>query len=67
MDPHRINEIVLGKRSVTENAALRLACYFKTSPQFWMSLQAQYQLDVEGVEEWKGGRLEERKDGRLNH
>jgi hypothetical protein len=32
-----------------------------------MSLQAQYQLDVEGVEEWKGGRLEERKDGRLNH
>jgi addiction module HigA family antidote len=53
VDPRRINEIVLGKRSVTANTALRLALYFKTSPEFWLGLQAQYDLDVEGVEEWK--------------
>jgi addiction module HigA family antidote len=47
VDPRRINEIVLGKRSVTANTALRLARYFKTSPEFWLGLQAQYDLDVE--------------------
>lgn len=43
----RINEIVLGKRAVTANTALRLARYFGTSPQFWLGLQADYDLDVE--------------------
>ena len=42
----RINEIVLGKRSVTADTALRLARYFGTSPQFWMGLQADYDLDL---------------------
>jgi addiction module HigA family antidote len=47
VDPRRINEIVHGKRSVTANTALRLAHYFETSPEFWLGLQAQYDLDVE--------------------
>ena len=41
----RINEIVLGKRSVTADTALRLARYFGTTPQFWQGLQADYDLD----------------------
>ena len=45
--PRRINEIVLGKRRVTADTALRLAIYFKTSPQFWMNLQSAYDLDIE--------------------
>lgn len=47
VDPRRINEIVLRKRGVTANTALRLARYFNTSPEFWLGLQAQYDLDVE--------------------
>ena len=43
--PRRINEIILGKRAVSADTALRLACYFGTTPQFWMNLQAQYDLD----------------------
>jgi antitoxin HigA-1 len=42
----RINEIVLGKRSVTADTALRLSRYFKNSPQFWMGLQMDYDLDI---------------------
>jgi addiction module HigA family antidote len=42
----RINEIVLGKRRITADTALRLARYFDTSPQFWMGLQNDYDLDV---------------------
>ena len=42
----RINEIVLGKRRVTADTALRLARYFGTSPQFWLGLQVDYDLDV---------------------
>jgi len=42
----RINEIVLGKRRVTVDTALRLARYFGTSPQFWLGLQMDYDLDV---------------------
>lgn len=42
----RINEIVLKKRSVTADTALHLARYFGMSPQFWLGLQAQYDLDV---------------------
>ena len=43
--PRRINEIVLGKRSITADTALRLARYFGTSPQFWLGLQTDYDLD----------------------
>lgn len=43
--PRRINEIVLGKRGITADTAIRLAKRFKTSEQFWMSLQAEYDLE----------------------
>jgi addiction module HigA family antidote len=46
VDARRINEIVLGVRSVTADTALRLARYFGVSPQFWLGLQAEYDLDV---------------------
>jgi len=55
VDPRRINEIVLGRRSLTANTALRLARYFNTSPEFWLGLQSQYDLDVE--EDELGARL----------
>jgi len=42
----RINEIVLGKRGITADTALRLARYFRMSPQFWLGLQMDYELDV---------------------
>lgn len=42
----RINEIVLQKRKVTADTALRLARFFGTSAQFWLGLQSQYDLDV---------------------
>jgi len=44
--PRRINEIVLKKRSITADTALRLARYFGTSPQFWLGLQRDYDLDI---------------------
>ncbi len=43
--PRRINEIVLRKRAVTADTALRLARAFGTSAQFWMGLQADYDLE----------------------
>ena len=42
----RINEIVLGRRGITADTALRLARYFGVSAQFWMGLQKDYELDV---------------------
>jgi addiction module HigA family antidote len=42
--PRRINEIVLGKRGITADTALRLAKVFGTSVQFWMGLQDEYEL-----------------------
>jgi addiction module HigA family antidote len=56
VDARRINEIVLGKRSITADTALRLARFFGNSPQFWMGLQTQYDLDV--AEDTLGKRLE---------
>src|SRR3990167_8012266 len=53
--PRRINEIVLGKRSITDNTALRLGRYFGMSPQFWLGLQMDYDLDV--AEDELRGRL----------
>jgi addiction module HigA family antidote len=41
---NRLNEIVLGKRGITADTALRLARFLKTSPQFWMRLQADWDL-----------------------
>lgn len=45
--PRRINEIILGKRAISADTALRLARYFGNSAKFWMNLQAQYDLDSE--------------------
>jgi len=42
----RISEIVRGKRGITADTALRLGRFFKMSPQFWMNLQARYDLSV---------------------
>ncbi len=42
----RINEIVHGKRRITADTALRLAKYFDMSPQFWLGLQMDYDLDL---------------------
>ncbi|NIR47055.1 HigA family addiction module antidote protein [candidate division KSB1 bacterium] len=44
--PRRINEIVQRKRRITADTALRLAKYFDMSPQFWLGLQMDYDLDV---------------------
>lgn len=46
VSPRRINEIVLRKRAVTADTALRLARFFGTSPQFWLGLQTDYDLDL---------------------
>lgn len=42
--PRRINEIVHGKRAISADTALRLARFFGTTPDFWINLQAQYDL-----------------------
>src|SRR5512143_2997434 len=41
---NRLNEIVLGKRGISADTALKLARLFKMSPQFWMRLQADWDL-----------------------
>ena len=56
VDARRINEIVLGKRAVTADTALRLARFFGNSPQFWLGLQTQYDLDI--TEDQLGKRLD---------
>jgi antitoxin HigA-1 len=53
--PRRINEIVRGSRSISADTALRLARYFGTSDQFWLNLQARY--DLEAAKDGLGGRL----------
>ena len=55
--PRRINEIVLGKRRITPDTALRLAKYFQMSPQFWLGLQMDYDLDL--AEDRLSKRIEE--------
>jgi addiction module HigA family antidote len=44
--PRRINEIVLGKRGISADTALRLARHFGMSPEFWLGLQADFELDL---------------------
>jgi len=43
---NRLNEIILGKRGISADTALRLAQLLKTSPQFWMRLQADWDLHL---------------------
>lgn len=47
VDPRRINEIVLGKRAITADTALRLSRFFGLSEPFWLNLQAAHDLEVE--------------------
>lgn len=42
--PRRINEIILGKRAISADTALRLGTYFSNSPGYWLRLQAEYDL-----------------------
>lgn len=44
--PRRVNEIVLKKRSITADTALRLGRYFSMNPQFWLGMQSEFDLDV---------------------
>ena len=52
----RINEIVLGKRAISPDTALRLARYFGLTEPFWLNLQSRYDLEVE--KDRLAGRLE---------
>lgn len=60
--PRRINEIVLGKRGISADTAVRLARYYGTSESFWMGLQADY--DVEEAKRALGKSLQD-EVGRL--
>ena len=42
----RINQIVLGRRSIEADTALRLARFFGTSDRYWLNLQARYDLEI---------------------
>lgn len=53
--PRRINEIVRGLRGISADTALRLARYFRTTPQFWLNLQQRF--DLEAAEERVGARI----------
>lgn len=66
--PRRINEIVLGKRGVTADTAVRLAAALGTSERFWLGLQADYDLEeahrtlgdaVKRIEKIAAGRAEQ--------
>lgn len=48
--PNRINAIVNGTRGITGDTALRLSRYFGTTPQLWLNLQAEYELDKARLE-----------------
>lgn len=45
--PRRINEIILGKRKITANTALRLSAYFGNSPLYWLDVQSRFDLENE--------------------
>ena len=42
----RVNDVVLGRRAITADTALRLARYFATTPEFWVNLQVRYDLEI---------------------
>ena len=54
----RVNDIARGKRAITADTSLRLARYFGTTPQFWMNLQANYELEL--AEDARGIEIAER-------
>jgi addiction module HigA family antidote len=55
--PRRINEIVLGKRAITPDTALRLSRYFGLSERFWLNLQSRHDLEL--AKDRLAGRLEQ--------
>jgi addiction module HigA family antidote len=44
--PGQVNDIIRGKRSITPDSAARLAVFFKTTPDLWLNLQAQYDAKI---------------------
>jgi addiction module HigA family antidote len=56
LQPTRINQIAKGKAGVSAETALRLGRYFQMTPQFWMNLQSQYELET--AQDRLAGRLE---------
>jgi addiction module HigA family antidote len=49
----RANDIVLGRRGIAADTAMRFGRYFGTSPEFWINLQARYDLDVANRTLWR--------------
>jgi addiction module HigA family antidote len=78
----RVNEIVLGKRGITADTALRLARYFGMSAEFWLGLQMDYELDVaedeleskiekevtpmSGTEYWRKGKKRYERENKIH-
>jgi addiction module HigA family antidote len=52
VNPARVNDIVHGRSSITAMIALRLAKYFRTTPELWLNLQADYDLRLARNKEW---------------
>lgn len=50
IDQKRISEIVHGKRGITADTALRFSKFFGNSPEFWLSIQAHYDLEIKNIE-----------------
>jgi addiction module HigA family antidote len=51
----RVNDIVRGRRAITADTALRLSRYFRITPQFWMNLQTNYDLEL--VQDARGSEI----------
>ena len=52
VSPARVNDIVHGRSSITATIALRLAKYFRTTPELWLNLQADYDLRLARAKDW---------------
>jgi addiction module HigA family antidote len=50
LDQTRISEIIKGKRSISIDTALRFSKFFGTSPEFWVNIQTQYDLEIKKEE-----------------
>ena len=50
--PNRISQIIRGKRDITVDTALRLGRFFGTTPELWINLQRDYDLDKVKAEPW---------------
>jgi len=59
----RINDIVRERRAISPDTALRLARYFGTTPQFWLNLQASYDLKI--AEQQVGAKIQREVQARL--